>query len=110
MTIGRTRRRFLARHQIILLIGLLLAIGLASILALAIQLRSINADLTELTAVAALLSSAAYEMEINVLAASLGVMKYLDHPHPDIRLRVQHEHADFGRFNTFYDRLARTDE
>jgi diguanylate cyclase (GGDEF)-like protein len=102
--------RILVRHQIMLAVGALMALGLGAMLALAIQLRMVAAQLEDLAKVTTPLSAAAFEMEINMLGAGLGVMKYLDNPDPAHRRRVEEDESEFARFKAQFDRLARSEE
>jgi len=92
-----------------LVVFAVLACGVGAVLLLYDQLRTIDVRFRELSAFALPLGAAAYEMEINVVEAGLGVMKYLDQPHTRYRRRVEKDNADFARFKARYDALA-TDE
>ncbi len=54
-------------------------------------------------------AAAAYEMEINIVGAGLGIFKYLRSPDPEHRARVADDSADFARFKSRYDRLTDSD-
>lgn len=102
--------RFLVRHQILLAFGMLLAISLGAMLLLAVRLGYIDTQLERLVKVSSPLSAAAFEMEINVIGAGLGVMKYLDDPKPEHRRRVEEDTAEFAESKTQFDRLAENEE
>ena len=53
-------------------------------------------------------SAAAYEMEINVIGAGLGVTKYLATGNAAHRERVRDDTGDFGRYHAQFMSLART--
>jgi len=88
--------------------GSLMAIFLITGLVVNANVRTIEKDLKEITEVEEPTSAAAYEMEINVIGAGLGVLKYLDTGDPKYRSRVEKDQADFERFKAQYDRLAET--
>jgi signal transduction histidine kinase len=56
------------------------------------------------------ISAAAYEMEINVNGAGLGVLKYLDTANPAYRELVEDDEEDFEFFHARYLQLAHTQE
>lgn len=53
-------------------------------------------------------SAAAYEMEINVLGTGMGVLSYLNTKAPQAREQVEKDRADFEKFCSQYNRLAKT--
>jgi len=55
-------------------------------------------------------SAAAYEMEINVIGAGLGVQRYLATGDAEHRERVRNDEADFRRLRAKYELVTRTKE
>ena len=85
-----------------------LLVGLLSMLVIYGALRTAQKAMHEVAEVEEPTSAAAYEMEINVIGAGLGVLKYLDTGDPQYRDRVEKGEADFVRFKARYDELAET--
>ena len=95
-------------QQILLGVSALLLIGLGAMAVLYQALSTVKHALSKVTEVEEPTSAAAYEMEINVIGAGLGVLKYLDTSDPQYRERVAKDAEDFARFKAPYDRLAET--
>lgn len=72
------------------------------------NLRAIDHLVERLIEIEEPTTTAAYEMEINVLGSGLGVWKYLGTGAVEHRERVRKDQADFRRFRADYDRLAST--
>lgn len=72
------------------------------------NLRAIDRLLEQILEVEEPISAAAYEMEINVLGAGLGVSSYLSTGDPQHRVRVHKDETDFRRFRADYEHLSVT--
>ena len=87
--------------------AILLALGFVGI-ALDYNYRAIDGRVDQIVSVEEPISAAAHEMEINVLGAGLGVLRYVETGAPEHRARVVKDGNDFARFKAEYDRLATT--
>lgn len=102
------RPRFTVTAKILLMLGSSILLSVLAVGSLYIALRRVEAALAQVTQVAEPITAAAYEMEINILGAALGLMQYLGTGLPQHRQRVEKDTADFLRFKAQYDRLATT--
>ena len=93
-------RKILAGYALTLLAAAVAAGALYSTLA------SVRDSLRVVTVVEVPQSAAAYEMEINVIGAGLGVLGYLDTGDPRQLARVREDRAEFEGYLDRYRRLA----
>ena len=100
--------QFTVKQKVISGTAGVLFVGLISMLVIYGALRTARKAMHEVAEVEEPTSAAAYEMEINVIGAGLGVLKYLDTGDPQYRDRVEKDEADFVRFKARYDQLAET--
>lgn len=100
--------QFTIKKKITLGIAVNLSIGLLSMLTINYGLTIVKKTTSEVTNIEEPISAAAYEMEINVLGTGMGVLSYLDTRAPQVRERVEKDRADFEKFHSQYNRLAKT--
>ena len=100
--------QFTVKNKITLGIAINLFIGLMSMLTINYGLTIVKKTTNEVTNIEEPTSAAAYEMEINVLGTGMGVLSYLDTKAPQARERVRKDRADFKKFHSQYNRLAKT--
>lgn len=100
--------QFTIKKKITLGIATNLFIGLLSMLTINYGLTIVKKTTSEVTNIEEPTSAAAYEMEINMLGTGMGVFSYLDTRAPQARERVEKDRADFKKFQSQYNRLAKT--
>ena len=94
------------KQKVVLGAAGVLLVGMLSMVVIYGALRTAQRAMHEVAEVEEPTSAAAYEMEINVIGAGLGVLKYLDTGDPQYRDRVEKDEADFERFKARYDETA----
>ena len=96
------------KQKVVLGAAGVLLVGMLSMFVIYGALRTAQRAMHEVAEVEEPTSAAAYEMEINVIGAGLGVLKYLDTGDPQFLARMEKDEADFERFKTRYEQLAET--
>ncbi len=91
-----------------LMIGILLSLFLILGFVTHTQIRWINANLAEIIDVEEPTSSAAYEMEINLIGTGFGLLGYLEDRDPKHLERIDKDIADFLKYQKMYNELAET--
>ena len=99
--------RFTVKQKNVMGTAGILLVGLLSMVVIYGALRTARKAMHEVADVEEL-SSAAYEMEIDMIGTGMGVLKYLDTGDPQFLARMEKDEADFERFKTRYEQLAET--
>jgi signal transduction histidine kinase len=102
--------RFSVTRKVAIGFGLIIAIGMISMLMIYRGLDEVEQALERLAAVQAPLNAAAYELELNVNGMGLAVLKYLATRTAEYRSWAENDEQDFARYLAEYLRLAGTEQ
>ncbi len=94
----------------LLLVGLLLAIGTGAILNLTASLRRISSDFEDVGRTAVPLSESALELKANTSGTGLGVISYLQAPRAEYRALVDKSASNLKRFTQQFEDAGRVDD
>lgn len=95
------RRPGLLARLVLVVAAMLLILG-ATILVSIYALRTVEGQLQSLTSMTLPASSAAYEMEINLLGSGLGVLKHMLLVDPAYRARFEEDRKEFRKFEQHF--------
>lgn len=102
------RTKLTGRTGLGIYLSLILVSLVATTLVIDRTIVAVEGGLHDITYVKEPARAAAYEMEVAILGAGLGVRKYLATGDPDSRARFEKDLADFERFRVQFQKLALT--
>lgn len=100
------KARFTVKAKISAWIGVVVILGLLSMLYIYRSLGRVSEYLNHLAQVSVPFSTSTIEMEKNTQEYSSGVLRYINFPHPDIRVEAEGDSADFFRHQAAYMRAS----
>lgn len=100
------KTRFTVKAKISAWIGIVVILGLLSMLYIYRGLGHVSDYLNHLAQIDVPFSMSTIEMEKNSQEYSNGVLRYIELPRPDIRMEAEDDHADFLKHHATYMRLS----
>lgn len=97
-------------NKLFAIVGILLVLFLALGITAFVQIRTINGQIEQIVEVEEPTSSAAYEMDINLLRIMVGVLGYLEDANQDFLDHIESGKSDFRKYQSDYATLAESDK
>ena len=100
--------KFTVGRKLAVSFGIVLFLMILSGFIVITQLGSIKENLNEIVNVASPISTAAYEMEINLIGTGFGLLGYLEDRDPEHLDRIKEDRKDFKEFQNIHSTLSTT--